>query len=143
MLMKCHLTTTDEDLGYISSLFNPKNNKYMFRKRVSVSQLKKWNASPLMKIFVLEIGPDRIGWFSIKKLEKPEEGEFGIMIDETYRGKGHGQQAMRLLEREAKKFGIEKLKLQVLKDNLSAVAVYEKLGYEKTHELIAMEKKIL
>lgn len=140
--MKCRLVKTEEDLEFISSLFNPKNNKYMVKKKVTISQLKEWNASPLMNIFILEIGQNRIGWFSIKKAKNSREGDFGMMIDEAYRGKGYGRQAMKLLEDQAKKLDIGKLKLQVFKDNLPAIKVYEKSGYKKTHELILMEKKI-
>lgn len=141
--MKCRLTKTEEDLEFISSLFNPKNNRYMVKKKVTISQLKEWNVSPLMNIFILEIGQNRIGWFSIKKTKNSKEGDFGMMIDEAYRGKGYGRQAMKLLENQAKKLDINKLKLQVFKDNLPAIKVYEKSGYKKTHELIVMEKKIM
>lgn len=142
LTMKCYLAKTDGDFKFISSLFNPRNTAYMIRKKTGIEQLKKWSGSPVISIYVLTIGNKKIGWFSIKRSDNLKEGEFGMMINEPYRNKGYGRQMMKLIEEEAKKLGIKKMKLQVFEDNKPAIKVYKKSGYKETHRLIAMEKKL-
>ncbi len=140
--MKYHLAKTNEDFKFISSLFNLRNTAYMIRKKTSIKQLEKWSDSPMINIYILTIGNKKIGWFSIKKLDNLKEGEFGMMIDRPYQNKGYGQQTMELIEKEAKKLGIKKMKLQVFENNKPAIKIYKKLKYKETHRLIAMEKKL-
>ncbi len=114
----------------------------MIRKKTWIRQLKKWSDTPMISIYVLTIGNNKIGWFSIKRLDNLKEGEFGMMIDKPYRNKGYGRQMMKLIEEESKKLGIKKMKLQVFENNKPAIKVYGKSGYKETHRLIAMEKKL-
>ena len=58
-----------------------------------------------------------------------EVGELGIFIGESSaRGHGYGVQALRLLKEEAKKRGVNRILIDVAKDNVSAIIVYLKSG---------------
>ena len=84
--------------------------------------------------FLFTIDQDGINigsiWFS--KLEKEQEYIafiFYIGIDENLRRKGFGTTAMKMIEIEIKNIGLKTIRLHVLKDNLSAIKMYNKLGY--------------
>jgi len=87
-------------------------------------------------------GKDKIGWFNIRKAVDSKEGFFGMIIDKPFWGKGHGKQAMKLIEREAKKLGIKKLRLEVYDTNIRAIRLYRRSGFRQTAKLIEMEKRI-
>ena len=56
-------------------------------------------------------------------------GELGIFIGEsTARGCGYGLQALRLLKKVAKMRGLNKILIDVAKDNIPAIIVYLKSG---------------
>lgn len=81
-------------------------------------------------------------------------GELGICIDPSFQGKGYGKQAIYLLEKYIQEvFDLYKLMLKVLENNLTAIHLYEALGYQKIgvykehfyhqgyrHNTVAMEK---
>ncbi len=49
---------------------------------------------------------------------------------------------MKLIEKERKKSGIKKFKIQILKNNKAAIKIYKKFGYKEKYSLLAMEKKL-
>jgi RimJ/RimL family protein N-acetyltransferase len=65
---------------------------------------------------------------------------YDFRIDESYRRKGYGEQAMRAAEDQAKALGLDIIALHVFGHNQAARALYEKLGYEITN--INMAKKL-
>ncbi|CAG0931800.1 diamine N-acetyltransferase [Thermoflexales bacterium] len=65
---------------------------------------------------------------------------YDFRIDEPYRRKGYGEQAMRAAEDQAKTLGLDTIALHVFGYNHAARALYEKLGYETTN--INMAKKL-
>jgi ribosomal protein S18 acetylase RimI-like enzyme len=65
---------------------------------------------------------------------------YDFRIDEPYRRKGYGEQAMRAAEDQAKTLGLDTIALHVFGHNQAARALYEKLGYEITN--INMAKKL-
>ena len=65
---------------------------------------------------------------------------YDFRIDEAYRRKGYGEQAMRAAEEQAKALGFDTIALHVFGHNHAARALYEKLGYEITN--INMAKKL-
>ncbi|GIN52930.1 putative N-acetyltransferase YycN [Bacillus paralicheniformis] len=56
--------------------------------------------------------------------------DFGLY--EAYRGQGIGQQALAVLEEEAKQLGVQKLSLHVFAHNKKAKRLYEKMNFETT-----------
>ena len=58
---------------------------------------------------------------------------YDLVVWEAHRRKGHAERAMHLLEAEAVKMGFNGLALHVFGHNVSAQALYRRLGYEPTH----------
>lgn len=85
---------------------------------------------------------NNIGVFNILLSPTGKEAKIGIVIDKPFQGKGYGRQAMKLIEKEAKRLGIKKLMLEVFSQNKRAVNLYKKVGYKETGKMIAMEKKL-
>jgi RimJ/RimL family protein N-acetyltransferase len=76
----------------------------------------------------------------IRQGAKPVMFIYDFQIDEAYRRKGYGEQAMRAAEEQAKVLGLDTMALHVFGFNHGARALYEKLGYEITN--INMAKKL-
>ena len=65
---------------------------------------------------------------------------YDFRIDEPFRRKGYGEQAMRAAEEQAKVLGFDTIALHVFGHNHAARALYEKMGYEITN--INMAKQL-
>ncbi|MGQ0680261.1 MAG: GNAT family N-acetyltransferase [Actinomycetota bacterium] len=57
--------------------------------------------------------------------------ELGMSVDSNFRGEGVGRVLMDGAKDWARAFGVEKLVLNVLPDNLRAIRFYQKAGFEK------------
>ncbi len=55
---------------------------------------------------------------------------FDIRIDEKFRGKGYGKQAMLLIEEKARELGLKSIGLHVFAYNKVAKNLYESIGYD-------------
>ena len=83
-------------------------------------------------LFTIIQDKNNIGSIWFAKLEKKQKYIafiFYIGIDEDLRGKGFGTTAMKMIELEIKKIGLNTIRLHVLKNNLPAIKVYNKLDY--------------
>jgi len=80
-------------------------------------------------------------WFCIRGSE-PDKRAFvcDVLIEEKYRGQGHGKQMMRLMELEARKLGLTRIGLHVFGFNAVAIGLYRSLGYATTD--LQMEKDL-
>jgi ribosomal protein S18 acetylase RimI-like enzyme len=76
----------------------------------------------------------------IMQSAKPVMFIYDFRIDEAYRRKGYGEQALRAAEEQARALGLDTMALHVFGFNHGARALYEKLGYEITN--INMAKKL-
>ena len=65
---------------------------------------------------------------------------FEIYVDEKFRGKGYGKQAMSLIEEKARELGLTSLGLHVFAVNNVARNLYESVGYEVSS--LNMTKKL-
>jgi len=79
-----------------------------------------------------------VGYLSLQNINYIDRvGEFGIIIDKKYRGKGFAKEAISLfLDYLNKNFAIRKVTLKVFSDNLIAIELYKKLGFEIEGKLI-------
>ncbi len=66
---------------------------------------------------------------------------FDIMLDEKFRGMGHGRQTMTVMEKMLADEGIREIELHVFGHNTPARALYQKIGYLETD--VTMKKKLL
>ena len=57
---------------------------------------------------------------------------FNFVIDEEFRGKGFGKQALSALDEKLESMDVESVALHVFGDNLSAQELYKKMGYQIT-----------
>lgn len=138
--MKIHRAKTKQDFTYVASLFNSKNNKYIWPKSQTADQVKR-NCSQTRRYYLLLVDEKPVGWFNIR-LSDNKEATIGMIIDRPHQGKGFGKQAMGLIKKEAKKLGMKKLRLEVFVDNKPAINLYKKAGFETTAKVLIMENKI-
>ena len=84
------------------------------------------------QLYALICGDQRVGtlWFSVDA----EGNAFldDITINEPFRRRGYGRRALELFEAKARELGLLRIDLHVYRDNPSAIALYEKLGYRVT-----------
>lgn len=64
------------------------------------------------------------------RAETRHSGEFGMAVHHDHRRKGVGSRLITGLEEWAQTNGISKIELQVWSNNIPAIRLYEKLGYE-------------
>ena len=142
--MKVFKAKTNSDFKFIASLYNnPKNNRYLRTRKTNFKEVKKRIAIPNRKMYILVADNKKIGYFNLQIAVDGKEVRFGIIIDKPFQGWGYGKQAMRLIEKEAKKLGAKRLRLEVYKRNARAIRLYRKSGFKKTGELLEMEKKLV
>lgn len=106
--------------------------------------LPKGMATPDHRFFSIVRLPDRkaVGmlWIQIQSKPQPSAFIFNIEIFKPFRRRGYATQAMKLLEQEARRLGLENIRLHVFAHNTAARPLYEKLGYIATN--IAMRKRL-
>jgi RimJ/RimL family protein N-acetyltransferase len=138
--MKIRPAKTNVDFAYVASLFNPKNNQYIWPKSQTTKQVKQ-NCSENKRYYILLVKDKPVGWFNIR-LSDSKEATIGIIIDHPHQDQGFGKQAMALIRREAKKLGMKRLRLEVFLDNKPAINLYKKTGFKITANVVTMERKI-
>ena len=83
-------------------------------------------------VYAIMRGDERVGslWFSVDA----ERHAFldDITINEAFRRMGYGRRALELLEAKAREMDLVCIDLHVYRDNPSAIALYEKIGYWTT-----------
>ncbi len=80
-------------------------------------------------------------WFNVKGEGRAKRAFiYDIIIEDKYRGQGHGKKLMLLLEDELKKIHVNRVGLHVFGFNERAINLYKSLGYTVTD--LQMEKKI-
>lgn len=75
-----------------------------------------------------------IGWCDISSLDRPvfaHVGSLGIGVLATYREQGVGKALISAALQKAKLKGLTRIELTVREKNASAIALYEKFGFEK------------
>ncbi len=84
-------------------------------------------------IYAIKVEARWVGtvWFGVRGAENNRKAFiFDLVLDENARGKGHGKQAMLLIEDEVKKIGLKHIGLHVFGHNKIARNLYQSLGYE-------------
>ena len=75
-------------------------------------------------------------WISTKSAQDPEKAFLCyIGIRPEYRGKGYAKRALIMAEKKLLKQGIDKIGLNVFAHNITAMKLYEKLGYVIMYEV--------
>lgn len=69
--------------------------------------------------------------------DSPSARAYSLAIAKSARGQGLGARLFRELEKRCRKAGFTRLHLEVAQANTAAIALYEKLGYDKVRALPA------
>jgi len=121
---------------------NSNNRKYMLTQATTEKDaLRMIRNEEDRKCYCIKLNDFPIGYIVLMNIQS-KIGRVVMMIDEPATGKGHGQQSLFLLEKEAKKLGIEKLTLEVRTDNTPAISLYKKFGFNLKYTEAVMEKMI-
>jgi ribosomal protein S18 acetylase RimI-like enzyme len=92
-------------------------------------------ATPNQFLFTIEdetLG-EKVGmlWFAVEEREGgPRAFLYDFRIDEAYRRRGYGTQALQALEAKVRELGLTRITLHVFGHNRAAREMYAKLGYE-------------
>jgi len=82
---------------------------------------------------IAEVDGRAFGVASIKKEDSPminHRGEFGIILKKEIRGEGVGQELIKAILKEAKRFlKIKIVTLNVFEENIPAINLYKKMGF--------------
>ncbi len=93
--------------------------------------------------FIITLNKKVIGHTSLVK-RKNNWYETQIVIGEKeYWGKGYGSQAINLLIKKVRRFGISKIYLEVRPTNIRAIRAYERCGFQKIKTILYPKNKYL
>ena len=84
-------------------------------------------------LYTLYDGEEAVGMIWLRaELDRPVKSGFifDVEINEEFRGKGYGKQAMLLIEEKARELGIKQMGLNVFAYNDVAKNLYEGIGYK-------------
>ena len=97
-------------------------------------------ATPGHTFFSITRSSDRkavgILWIKVEREPMPVSFIYLIEIFQPFRRRGFATQAMKLLEKEMRRSGLESIRLHVFGHNPAARSLYEKLGYVTTNVLM-------
>ena len=130
-----------KDVDYIIRWFSNKNNR-RFQKTKTINYegaLNLIHSSKKRRVYCIFLNNIPIGYGILRNI--PDDPSIGINIDEPFWGNGYGTKAIKLLEKEAKRFNCKKISLLVDENNIRALNLYTKLKYKDTN-LKLMEKNI-
>jgi ribosomal protein S18 acetylase RimI-like enzyme len=74
-----------------------------------------------------------VGWCDITALPRPTTkhcGVLGMGVLPAYRHKGIGTRLLHAALKKAKAYGLYRVELEVFEDNLSAIELYKKVGFQ-------------
>ena len=136
---------------------NPKGIKFLYNLRtnpeidkfltgnppISFNEHMRFLSSNSDRFWVLEDGSVYVGYGQIKE-EDEDTCEVGFVIDPKYQGRGYGKKIVDLICDKAKE-KYKNILLEVKKDNLKAIHIYEKYGFTtyKTDPKILKMKLII
>jgi RimJ/RimL family protein N-acetyltransferase len=96
--------------------------------------LKAIRRHPDAAVFVAEENGGIVGRLSVSRDSHPASehvADLGLMVARDHRRRGIGLALMEAAEDWARGVGVRKLELHVFPHNTPAIALYEKLGYER------------
>ena len=80
---------------------------------------------------IIDESGKKIGWLWVQVKEE-KAFIYDFLIDEAFRGKGYGKQALAAMDEKLKSLNVESVALHVFGDNITAQELYKKSGYKIT-----------
>ena len=80
-------------------------------------------------LWSIQNGDDKIGVLWVQVRDR-KAFIFNFVIDEEFRGKGFGKQALVALDEKLKSLNVESVALHVFGDNVNAQELYKKMGFK-------------
>lgn len=108
--------------------------KHRITKPEHYEYLKKQNKNSNFKNWIISMDSKNVGYVRVL------DNDVSIMIEKKYHGKSIGTQALKILEKEARKFGIRKLVGRVMIDNKKSKQIFLNNNYKLI--MYWFEKKI-
>ncbi len=88
--------------------------------------------NPFAQYFVYELNKEVIGYIGFRAIDANAE-MMNFCFEPEYQGQGFGTELLTYSIEHLKSLGVNQLLLEVRKSNRQAQAVYEKIGFEKSH----------
>lgn len=88
------------------------------------------------RLFAIALGDQLVGFLRIHNTSPTLCWIDDIFVDEPHRGKGIATQAIGLLEARMKAEGLTSFCMEVIPDNIPAIRLYHKLGYDRLSMII-------
>lgn len=77
----------------------------------------------------IEVDGKLIGAFGLKHVTSDEAEYWGYLGEKAYWGRGIGQWMLERATAEGRRLDLRRLRLRVLRENVRAIAAYERFGY--------------
>lgn len=127
------------DLHYLDKseewLKDPYTKKMTCADDLSREQRLKWFEDVQLRkdyrIWGVEYGDVPIGVCGIKTITDVDGEYFGYIGEKCYRGKGLGKEMMNQVIEKARQLGLSTVYLKVLHENIPAISLYSKLGFNE------------
>lgn len=93
--------------------------------------------------FMIIVGKKIIGHISLAKRRNSWYETQIVIGEKQYWGKGFGSQAINLITKKARHFGISKIYLEVRPINVRAIRAYERCGFQEIKTILYPKNKYL
>jgi RimJ/RimL family protein N-acetyltransferase len=80
-------------------------------------------------VWGIEIDGTPIGAFGLKQVTAEDAEYWGYLGERSYWGRGIGQWMLHCARDEARRLGLARLRLRVLRENARAIAAYRRFGF--------------
>ena len=94
--------------------------------------------TPNQYLWSLMDGDQKVGFIWVQVKDR-KAFIYDFVVDEEFRGRGYGKQALAALDDSLRSMNVESIGLHVFGDNVTAQELYKKMGFEITG--IHMQKK--
>lgn len=132
MLIKLEKKHIDELLMNLQSLSD--EDRYFFHPHIFDKKILENLLTDKENYYIYREDNKNIGYCFLRTFGRYETPTLGCIIWKKYRHKNHGYKMMVELIQKNKELGNKKLKLKVYKENINAIKLYEKCGFEKIDE---------
>ncbi len=125
---------SERDLEWFLSIRNAVRLNLHNSNEFTLTEATEWWRSNSLEYWVIEVAGQKIGYFRVIELSLTKI-LIGSDIDPDFHGRGYGYISyLQFAQEVLLPRGIKELELRVLKNNLKAIGLYKKLGFQKVNE---------